>query len=381
MFWPTGDVVCGRHLADDFLLGALGGVPGDACAVCSEPSHPFVDLDELRDLVVAVVRTYRRRAIDELYHDSESESGYAFPDGWMEDTADVVLELFGDALDEHLIEPVAFTLDQEYWFRPGLVWLEGAELYMESWSSFRSLAASTNVALESLLGGLADLPSRHSSDVMQPSQVLPELLTVIEDVGVVRTLAPEARWHRALHMPPGEARSAGRLGTAPSDKSTENRMNRAGAAMFYGAEDVPTAVAEIGTSPQGTSPVVGTWMASRPLVVLDLVDMGEAPHFYDVERSWLRWRHLFLADFATDVSQPVADHATAEYRATQLLMEYVRSRFPELDGIVYRSSRTGRRCCAIDVANTSCVEAHEVGGGSALELVLLGSSSAERLDG
>lgn len=376
MFWPTGEVVCGGHLADDFLLDALSGSTGDACAVCSEPSPPFVDLDQLRDLVVGVVRTYRRRAIDELYHDAESESGYAFPDRWMEDTADVVHELFGDALDEHLIEPVAFALDQQYWFRPGLLWLEGAELYMESWSSFRRLVASTDVELDALLGGVVDLPSRHSSDVMQPSQVLPELLTVIEDVGVVRTLAPEARWHRALHVPRGEALSARRLGTAPSDKSTENRMNRAGAAMFYGAEDVPTADAEIGVAPHGTSAVVGTWKASRPLVVLDLVDMGEAPHFYDVERVWLRWRHLFLADFATDVSQPVADHATAEYRATQLLMEYVRSRVPELDGIVYRSSRTGRRCCAVDVANTSCVEAHEVGDGSALQLVLLGSASA-----
>ena len=376
MFWPTGEVVCGRHLSDDFLLGALPSTAGAACAVCSDPSSPFVDLDELRDLVVAVVRTYRRRAIDELYHDSESETGYALADGWMEDTADVVLDFFGDALDEHLIEPVAYALDQEYWFRPGLLWLEGAELYMESWSSFRRLAASTDIELDHLLDGVVDLPSRRSSDVMQPSQVLPELLTVIEDVGVVRTLTPETRWHRALHLPRGEPLSARRLGTAPSDKSTENRMNRVGSAMFYGAGDVETALAEIGTAPHGTASVVGTWTASRPLVVLDLVDMGEAPHFYDVERAWLRWRHLFLADFATDVSQPVADHATAEYRATQLLMEYVRSRVPELDGIVYRSSLTGRRCCAIDVANTSCVEAYEVGDGSTLELVLLGSASA-----
>ena len=376
MFWPTGEAVCGRHLQDDFLLGALPSIPGDACAVCSDPGAPLVDLDELRDRVVAVVRTYRRLAIDELYHDSESESGYAFPDGWMEDTADVVLELFGDALDEHLIEPVAFALDQEYWFRPALIWLEGAELYMESWSSFRRLVASTDVELDPLLSGVVDLPSRHSSDVMQPSQVLPELLTVVEDVGVVRKLAPETTWARTLHVPSGEVLSARRLGTAPPDRSAENRMNRAGSAMFYGAEDVATALAEIGIAPPGTSPIVGIWRASRPLVMLDLIDMGDAPHFYDVERAWLRWRHLFLADFATDVSQPVADHAKAEYRATQLLMEYVRSRVPDLDGIVYRSSLTGRRCCAIDVANTSCVEAHEVGDGSTLELELLKSASA-----
>lgn len=371
MFMPTGDVVCRAHVADEYLLAVTPEAEGDSCVLCSARHRPFVDLDELQDRVVAVVRTYRRRAIDELFHDRETESGYAFPDQWMEDTWDVVHELFGSAFDGVLIEHVAFSIDPDYWFRPGLLWLEGAELYMESWSDFRRLVAADGLELEGLLRGAADLPSRQDEDTLQPSTVLPQLLALVDEVGIVKTLRPDTRWVRALYVPPGEDLTAGRLGTAPARLSTENRMNRAGSPMFYGAEDLATATAEIGPPPAGMSLITGIWVATRPLVVLDLVDLGEAPDFYEWERAWLRWRLQFLADFAADVSKPVTDHTRTEYRPTQLLMEFVRSRHPHIDGIVYRSSRTGRRCCAIDIPNAACVAPGSPASGSPVQLTLV----------
>ena len=127
--------------------------------------------------------------------------------------------------------------------------------------------------------------------------------------------------------------------------------------MFYGAADEETAILEIGGPRTDRETVIGTWAPSQPLRVLDLADLPDPPHLYDVEKAGLRWRLMFLSEFAADVSKPVAPHEHVEYRATQVFMDFLRSRVLEIDGIVYRSSRTGRSCCALEVDNVDCVDA------------------------
>jgi hypothetical protein len=218
---------------------------------------------------------------------------------------------------------------------------------------------SEHVDLARLLAGDLDHPSAVGApaDGILPGEILPRLWDLIDELGVVHSVPMSNEWVRALHVPKGEPLSASRLGTAPNDHSTENRMNRAGEPMFYGAADDETAVLEIGKAKKGSQTAIGTWVPSRPLEVLDLVDLPVIPDFYDVEKAGLRWRLKFLSDFAADVSQPVAPHKRVEYRATQVFMDFLRSRPSEIDGIVYQSSRTGRACCALDVDNVDCVDA------------------------
>ena len=134
-------------------------------------------------------------------------------------------------------------------------------------------------------------------------------------------------------------------------------MNRAGKPMFYGAANTTTAAAEIGRARAGDETIIGAWALTRPARVLDLASDHELPNFYDVEKAWLRWRLLFLADFADDVSQPIGVNQLADYRATQIFMDYLRSRVSGIDGIIYRSSQTGERCCALEIDNAHCVDA------------------------
>jgi hypothetical protein len=374
MFWPSGDAICRGHILNGFLLEQLSEVPNSSpCALCSEVSATYVDLDEVRDIVVAVINAYRRRAIDELFHDDETESGYALPDQHIQDTWDVVNDLFEDAFDDELRDYVATTLEWGHWFKPGVLWLEGAELYVASWSGFRSLLRATDTDVVQLLSGALDNQAwtHEAADGIRPSEILPKVLELIDELDVVREIPVSTTWFRAVHVPAGEALSASRLGTAPTRQSSENRMNRAGQPMFYGAADSETASMEIGTPPPGEETVVGAWLPSRPMRVLNLVSTPNPPDLYDVERSWLRWRLLFLADFARDVSQPIGKHERTEYRATQVLMEFLRSRVPELDGILYRSSHTGQPCCAVDVDNLRCVD-RDTYRDSALRLMLEG---------
>jgi len=157
MFWPSGDKICREHVLDQFLLDQLADVlNASACGLCGQSATSYVDADDVCDLVVGVIRGYRRRAIDELFHDKETESGYALPDRYLEDTSEVVNSLFEDAFDDDLREHVGTILDPDYWFRPGVIWLEGAELYLESWAGFRSLLRATGTQLDQLLAGVLD---------------------------------------------------------------------------------------------------------------------------------------------------------------------------------------------------------------------------------
>jgi hypothetical protein len=332
------------------------------------------DVDEVRDVVVAVITTYRRRAIDELYLDKETESGFALADRYIEDTADVVDIFFEGAFDDDLMEYVRGTLVQEWWFNPGVMWLEGAELYLHSWNGFRALLRSADVKLTNLLAGDLDDPRRagEPADGILPSEILPRLWELVDELGAVRVIPVSNEWVRAVHVTTGRPLGASRLGTAPSARSTENRMNRAGEPMFYGAADDETAVLEIRQPERDSETVIGTWLPSRPLRVLDLVDLPVPPDLYDVERAGLRWRLVFLSDFAADVSQPVGPHDRVEYRATQVFMDLLRSRASGLDGIVYRSSRTDRPCCDIEIDNAHCVDSDATVGsdGGRLRLIL-----------
>jgi hypothetical protein len=358
-FLPTGDSICRKQVRDRFILGRLADTPVvSPCVVCGRNGRSRVDVDEVSDLVVAVVKTYRQPAIDELYHDKEANSGYALADPYIEDTVDVVGTFFDGAFDDELMEYVEGTLDQELWFNPGVIWLEGAELYLHSWNGFRALLRSSNVRLTELLAGELDDPRRTSepADGILPSQILPRLWELVDELGVARVLPRSNEWVRAVHVPAGEPLGASRLGTAPSTYSTDNRMNRAGKPMFYGAADEETAVLEIG-EPQGDSEtVIGRWVPSRQLRLFDLVALPDPPDLYDVEKAGLRWRLLFLSDFANYVSQPVGAHERVEYGATQVFMDFLRSRASGLDGIVYPSSRTGRPCCALEIHSAHCVD-------------------------
>jgi hypothetical protein len=359
-FWPSGDTICRSHVVNGFLAGRLAeGRSGSLCIVCGRSEASPVDLDELCDCVFDVIWHYRRRAIDELFLDPETESRYALPDRFVALTAEVLVDLFDGALDDELLEHLASVFEPEYWFDPGVLWFEGAELHLESWSGFRALARANQPGLDPLLVGQFDDPawSHEAADGFRPSQVLGQVLSVIDELDVVTEFPMETEWFRAVHVPIGEDVTAGRLGTAPAACSSENRMNRTGEPMFYGAADTATVLAEIGPAPAGQRTLVSVWTPPRPLRVLELVKGKgrQLPDLYDLEQAGTRWRLQFLAGFADDVSQRVDPDKRIEYRATQLLMEYLRSRVTGLDGIIYRSSHSSEPCCALDVDNARCI--------------------------
>jgi hypothetical protein len=212
------------------------------------------------------------------------------------------------------------------------------------------------------------------ADGVPPSRMLERLVTVIAEMGLVASSAVEVPWFRARHLGESESPRAASLGTAPSALASRgNRMSPAGAPMFYGALDEATAVAEIGKPPAGQRALIGRWVPTRSLSLLDLTHLPEFPSFFDIEHARERQALQFMEEFARDVSQPLARGTEAErgYRPTQALTDYLRTHLSELDGIIYPSSLTGAPCCVLFVDDRNCLdEGQSAAGHEETQLVL-----------
>lgn len=351
-FQATGEVLCSVHVEDDYLRSALDDGPGGRCAVCGLPSVDPVLLDPLLEILIAVVRRYRTRAANELLRDPESDNGWALASTiW---TEDLVWDFFCPDLNDELCALAARRLVNDEWFDPGTLWFQGRELLSYSWQRFR--AEIPDDPFVPLPSGSAD----EWADGIAPDAMLKRVGDLVSSLGLIRPCDPSLAWYRVVAVAPSEALAPRRLGTAPENYAAANRMSSAGTGRFYGATDIPTAISEVGQPPPGNANVLGRWQPSRALRLLDLTALPTTPSVYDVERSNEREALLFLSEFADDVSRPLLVGASEteisrQYRPTQALVDYLTSAFPDLDGVVYRSSRTKGPCCALFVRNENCV--------------------------
>ena len=82
--------------------------------------------------------------------------------------------------------------------------------------------------------------------------------------------------------------------------------------MFYGCDDIPTVVAEIGLHTAKRFAVVGAFETTRPLRMVNLAALPPIPSVFDPEQRKYYYELVFLREFARDLSQQVVLDATPE---------------------------------------------------------------------
>lgn len=132
-------------------------------------------------------------------------------------------------------------------------------------------------------------------------------------------------------------------------------MSATGIALFYGAEDPATAIAEVTDGKNGCA-TVGCFTSTQPLTVIDLTSLPYGPSLFDAARRHLRSPLEFLRTFAEEVSQSTDGHSPEErevaYVPTQIVTDYFRHlRLPgtgkPVHGIRYRSARQPDAVCLV----------------------------------
>ncbi len=183
--------------------------------------------------------------------------------------------------------------------------------------------------------------------------MLDELQGLIEQAGLIGGLAVNTRLFRGrLHEKTKVCDTWTALGPPPSELAPSNRMSAAGISVFYGSLDPATAKAEIVVNHDPTDQRVitmATWINTRPVTVLDLVNVPPLPEFFASDR-YDREPLIFLREFVPTITQPVQHDGREpiEYVPTQILTEYFRHRYTlgenrdRIDAILYPSAQRRR---------------------------------------
>ncbi len=172
--------------------------------------------------------------------------------------------------------------------------------------------------------------------------------------------------------------AAGQMGPPPATLRRAGRMNAAGIAVFYGATEKETAVAELRPA-VGSLISMAAFRVHRPIHVLDLTRFTRAGRQLDIfaKNQMVRaTQWAFMQSFASEISQPILpgdEHL--EYVPAQVVAEYLtnqplRWRGSEVtpDAIIFRSAQRdgGKNIAVMGDAATICRAAPPVADGAVL---------------
>ena len=131
------------------------------------------------------------------------------------------------------------------------------------------------------------------------------------------------------------------IGPPPHSLAASGRMNARGISVFYGSDDPEAALAEV-RPPVGSRVVVGPFLITRPLKLLDLRVLGKVfpkVSLFDPQAIADLGRARFLRTLQQKMTMPaMKEDDVAEYLPTQAVADYLSSsRVHALDGIIFPS--------------------------------------------
>lgn len=355
--------VCAPCFEDDALraeVKALGrkGV----CSHCAAKRKRVAAMEDIVPLILRGIGREWSAADEELPWDNE-EDGYLLAGTC--DTEDMFeeidLELPNDD-DGRLKADILGALPQQAWCSSDPLVAAPHEAIANSWRSF------CHVIKHERRFYFLDYVSPELSDDLEQQEAaytIPELLESVasyaERAGLFVKVAAGTSYVRSLPAPEAGQAAFGprRMGPPPHEFACKpNRMSPAGIPMFYGAEEVQTALIESTTAAGRFA--LGRFEVLRKLRLLDLRSTPAIPSLFDDERAPDRPFARFMREFLRDFRRPVANAPEVDYVPTQVVTEYFRSavrvRKHAVDGILYASTRNLGGTAVVLFADTYDVE-------------------------
>lgn len=342
--------ICDDHTEDPavaaFIRRHARGTYCDYCDRTSTDDPIAAPLVLLAELVEEVVLQEYNHADDEGVPWDSGEGGYQLV------TPMTSYELLGGetdlnpTADAEVLQDLAAALGGDAWVQRNFYELSPSERLRVSWDGFVDVIKHQRRYF--FLAGDRSIVDDDRDRVL-PLALLRTLGEVVEEEGLIRSFQDLRIYRGRAHRADQQPTSAAELGAPPSNRAlAANRMSPAGIAMFYGALDAETAIAETrGAEPNPESAItVGCFRPLRPLRLLDLSHLPTVPSAFDRERASRRVELAFLQHFARDLRLPVQRDGSehVEYVPTQVVCEYLRTshRFDNrqlIDGILFSSLR------------------------------------------
>lgn len=341
----TGDFVCSECFEDDTIRDFISAhLTEHECSFCERSSEDELIACQLDDIIehmmTCILDHYSDADAESVAYDSEDDK-YIFKtcDTW---------DLLRDALDtfplssEKLTNRLLDAIPDRAWCKRDPELLSREEGLHLGWREFCLAIKHETRYL------FFRVPEGDEPEYVEPADMLEEIGELIRRFRLVVDLPFGTRFLRA-RCTAGDLQfeTPADVGPPPSKLASTNRMNAAGIAMFYGAEDEGSAITET-RQPGDIRASIGTFETLVGLKLLNLVDLPGLPSLFS-EKHRLRDEIRFLWNFRRDATSPVDPKAADyEYSPTQVVAEYIRRGFryaegERLDGIVYPSSKGGAR--------------------------------------
>lgn len=273
------------------------------------------------------------------------------------DSEDVIEDVCGGAVNDDVLEAIMETVGWEDWTHRRFQQLRPDQAMRLGWDEFcRKVKHEARFVFMSI-----PEPPPHKPDQFTATEFLQKFVSILSSTGVLLEV-PIGRvfWRgRLIDGPRLPAYTAATLGSPPPQTASANRMSPAGISMFYGSDDVWTAVAEIGAHSTKRFAAVGAFETVRPLVLLNLAALPEVPSIFDRKPRENYYDLRFLHAFAEDLRKPVVldGREHIEYVPTQVVTEYLRwIPTQQIDGILFRSAQTDGMSCVIFCDETGCAD-------------------------
>lgn len=346
----TEHAICFKCIKDEVLRATVES-KGEPllCESCGEENNNAFSYERLGEELEPVVREYFQLGptVRKFYDDDQ--------EGW-EQEGDSLSYIVPMVLGQDVDDPdalVSALMDAEhYWPGDGEeAFYDDTQLYvplkatphawMAQWHYLRDELAhrrrffsdGARDLFDRLLEGLADLKF-FDTDTDQWLPVVNEL-TVGTDVFRARVVRSDSELRAFVETPSRE------LGAPPPEQAPAGRMNAAGIAVFYGALDSDTCLAEMRPA-LGGRVLVGEFLTTQALRVLDFSRLEAARlaelSYFDSKYAEQRERAVFLRRLHGLISRPVAPGHEDEYLITQTLTEYLAHvHQPSFDGVIFQS--------------------------------------------
>jgi HEPN/RES N-terminal domain 1/RES domain len=356
--WSGSDkFICVRGLDDECLKDAVARnvVADQACSFCGEvPAAPF-------DVLMEAFMVGVNNAFEPAENIAPWEGGYQWPTWDQYDLPDTFDPL---AADDHAAavrdEIRACLVEKTYVGHP---WsdTEAEHEFSTKWREFRdTILYKTRFVFWARKDVTED---DHGPDEFSVANTLDRIGELLVTVDRITTLAAGTVTYRArghARREDSQAWGAAQLGTnLPDNATSSTRMSPAGIPLFYGADDVETALAEVSHSDPREFFTVGKFVTTEPVAIVDLTPV-DVPSIFDPKLGGYQGDVRFLNALIEELRKPIdTERIHLDYVPTQVFCEHFLRVFAEHDirGLRWMSATAvGGGCLALDVGQADCVD-------------------------
>jgi len=358
--WQGSDkFICLRCIGDDYLRDVVAYeiLDEQECSFCGE--RPAAEFDVFMEAFMVGVDNTFQQADDA---GMPWEGGYVF-DTW--EHHDLPEEFYWVAAADHdveVLDEIRECLEEKTYAARWWVDADLDKVFSTAWAQFSDqILHKTRFVLWARKDTAK--PYRETGEVSAETvlEAIGRLLVVFD---MITTLPAGTVTYRAREHARRDDScdwGAAQLGTNLPDHATSSaRMNPPGISLFYGADEVETALAEVGQAGTREFLTVGRFVTTQSTTVIDLTRVPPVPSIFDPELGACQGELHFLNGLVEELRQPIDPRRTnLDYVKTQVFFEYFLRVFEDADvrGLMWKSAAgTGGGCVALDVAQEDCVD-------------------------